>query len=153
MSAPQTITVRPVDVDNWRSVCALRVSEAQRAFVAEPSYYLALCCYDTWNPLAIYLGDSVVGFMMWGIDDGSCWLGGILIDQKHQNKGYGRKAVQEAVTVLSKQTGATGFALSYQPTNVAKHLYASMGFIETGEMEDDEVVARLTLGDAPGFTS
>ena len=150
----QNITVQPVNTDNWRNVCALQVTGDQRAFVAEPSYYLALCCYDTWNPLAIYLDNTVVGFMMWGIDDdGSCWLGGILIDQKHQNKGYGRKAVREVVTVLSKQNGATGFALSYQPANAtARHLYGSMGFVETGEQEDDEAVARLTLGSSPDVT-
>ena len=147
------VTVQPVNGGNWRDVCALRVTEDQRAFVAEPSYYLALCCYDTWNPLAIYLGATVIGFMMWGVDDNeSCWLGGILIDTKHQNKGHGRKAVREAVAVLSKQTGAAEFALSYQPTNVAKHLYGSVGFVETGETEDDEVVARLTLSDAPNLT-
>ena len=147
------VTVQPIDGNNWRDVCALQVNENQRAFVAEPSYYLALCCYDTWNPLAIYLADTIIGFMMWGIDDESCWLGGILIDQKHQNKGFGRKAVQEAITVLAQQTGARQFALSYQPANAtARHLYGSMGFVETGEKEDDEAVAKLTLGDTPNVT-
>ena len=55
--------------------------------------------------------------------------------------------MQEAIRVLTEQTGASEFALSYGPTNtVARHLYTSMGFVETGEMEDDEVVARLKLG-------
>ena len=146
MSLPRSLTVRPVDQNNWRDVSALEVTNAQRAFVAEPSYYLALCCYDTWNPLAVYLGDVVIGFMMWGIDDDkSCWLGGVFIDQTYQGKGYGRRAVHEAVATLSKQTGTTAFALSYQPANtVARRLYTSMGFVETGETEGDEVVARLS---------
>ena len=145
MTTPsQQITVRPVDSDNWRDVSALEVTEAQRDFVAEPNFYLALCCYDTWNPLAIYLSDAVIGFMMWGLEEGSCWLGGIFIDRRYQGRGYGRRAVQAATEVLTAQTGASDFALSYQPTNeVAKHLYTSVGFVETGEMEDDEVVARL----------
>lgn len=144
-SSSQQVTVRPVDANNWREVSALGTTQAQRTFVAEPTFYLALCCYDTWNPLAIYLGETVIGFMMWGIDDDeSCWLGGILIDQAHQQKGYGRRAVQEALGILNKQTGASEFALSYRPNNaVARQLYTSMGFVETGEMEDDEVVARL----------
>ena len=73
------ISLRPVTNDNWRNVAILKVSEAQREFVAEPSYYLALCCYgNDWRPLAIYLDEQVIGFMMWAIDpaDGSCWLGG-----------------------------------------------------------------------------
>ena len=39
------VSLRPVGQDNWRNVAKLKVSEAQREFVAEPSYYLTLCCY------------------------------------------------------------------------------------------------------------
>ena len=38
------------------------------------------------------------------------------------------------------------WALSYEPENeVAKKLYASFGFVENGEMDDDEIVAVLKL--------
>ena len=37
-------------------------------------------------------------------------------------------------------------ALSYDPENtVARSLYASMGFVETGEISDNETVARRRL--------
>lgn len=139
------ITVRPVNAENWRDVAGLSVTAQQAQFVAEPSYYLALCCYDIWNPLAIYLGETVIGFMMWGMDDdASCWLGGIIIDKQQQRKGYGRKAIEAAIKTLGEQTGASEFALSYLAENVhAKRLYKAIGFNESGEMEDDEVVARL----------
>ncbi len=145
----QRITVRPVDRENWRAVRDLEVAAEQYAYVAVPSHYLALCCYDDWNPLAIYRDTTVIGFLMWAIDedDGSCWLGGILVDKQYQHQGYGRKAVAETLEHLAKQTGATEFALSYQPSNtVAAHLYGSMGFTETGEQLGDEVVARLPKG-------
>ena len=96
------VTLRPVSQDNWREVASLKVSETQREFVAEPSYYLALCCYgDDWHPLAICLDEQVIGFMMWAEDpaDGSCWLGGIMVDQGMQRRGFGRRAVQAAVTM------------------------------------------------------
>ncbi|MPN03511.1 hypothetical protein SDC9_150741 [bioreactor metagenome] len=36
--------------------------------------------------------------------------------------------------------------LSYEPDNlVAKALYKSIGFVETGDIEDGELVAKLTL--------
>jgi len=142
------VTLQPVNRDNWREVTKLEVADSQREFVAEPSYYLALCSYDgLWQPLAIYLSDQVIGFMMWAVDeaDGSCWLGGILIDQKHQRKGYGRKAIQAAIGILSDKHGYQNFALSYAPENSAKHLYHSLGFIETDEWEGDEIVSRLSL--------
>ena len=97
------VSLRPVSQDNWRDVAKLKVSEVQREFVAEPSYYLALCCYgNDWHPLAICLDEQVIGLMMWTTDpaDGSCWLGGIMVDQGMQRRGYGRLAVQAAVEML-----------------------------------------------------
>lgn len=142
------VVLRPVSRDNWRDIAKLKVAEAQREFVAEPCYYLALCCYgDIWQPLAVYLGEQVIGFLMWGVDpaDGSCWLGGILVDQSYQRRGYGRQAIQTAITMLAEEHGYRRFALSYSPDNAAKHLYHKLGFTETNEWEGDEVVARLSL--------
>ncbi len=121
----------------------------QRAFVAEPSYYLALCCYGSqgWKPLAILNEEQVIGMVMWAVDpdDGSCWLGGFLIDRREQGKGYGRQALNRALELLGER-GFKHFALSYDPQNeVARKLYQSNGFEETGEREGDEVVAQYSL--------
>jgi diamine N-acetyltransferase len=142
------VTLRPVDRDNWREIARLTVAGSQREFVAEPSYYLALCCYDgEWQPLAVCLLDRVIGFLMWAVDpaDGNCWLGGILVDQSYQRRGYGRQAIQGAINMLAKDHGFQHFALSYSPENDAKRLYHQLGFAETDEWEDDEIVARLSL--------
>jgi diamine N-acetyltransferase len=144
------VTLQSVNRDNWRGVAKLEVTESQCEFVAEPSYYLALCNYGgSWQPLAIYLGEQVIGFMMWAVDeaDGSCWLGGILIDQNYQRQGYGQQAIQAAIKMLSDEHGYKKFALSYSPDNPAKNLYHKLGFTETDEWEDDEVVARLSFLD------
>ena len=143
---PPVVTLRPVDAGSWRDVARLTVAPGQERFVAAPTYYLALCSYgDVWRPLAVYAGDEVVGFLIWGIDDadGSCWLGGLLVDAAHQRRGVGRAVVVEALHLLREEAGAVGYALSYAPENtVAKALYASLGFVETGEEDDGEVVAR-----------
>lgn len=142
------ISLCPVNRDNWREVAKLEVHEAQHEFVAEPLYYLALCNYGgLWQPLAIYLGEQVVGFMMWAVDpaDGSCWFGGILIDKKYQRKGYGRQAIRTAISMLADEHGFQNFALSYSPENSAKKLYHSLGFIETDEWEGDEIIARFFI--------
>lgn len=143
-----SINLRPVNRDNWRDIAKLKVAETQLEFVAEPTYYLAMCSYgEIWHPLAIYSGEQVVGFMMWGVDtaDGSCWFGGIIIDQAQQRKGFGRQAIRAAIAMLAQQHGFKNFALSYSPANPAKRLYHELGFKETDECEDDEVVARLSL--------
>ncbi len=144
---PPVVTLRPVDARSWRDVAALTVAPGQERFVAAPTYYLALCAYgEVWQPMSIHdADDRVVGFLMWGIDeeDDSCWLGGVLVDVAHQGRGVGRAAVVEALRTLGTRAGSAGFGLSYHPENlVAKGLYASLGFVETGEVVDDEAVAR-----------
>lgn len=77
-------------------------------------------------------------------DDDSVWIGGLVIDQRHQRRGYGR-AVVEILLELARTGGHSSAALSYQPHNPARALYAALGFVETGETEGEEVVARRPI--------
>ncbi|MFN2323107.1 MAG: GNAT family N-acetyltransferase [Trueperaceae bacterium] len=144
---PHGLTLAPVDGDTWRAVADLEVGEAQRAFVTAPTRYLALCAYGgVWQPLAIHLGDRVIGFVMWAVDpdDGSCWLGGFIIDRRWQRQGHGRRALESLMERLTQERGHRRFALAYHPDNPAQRLYQALGFRETGEVDDGEVVARWT---------
>jgi diamine N-acetyltransferase len=142
------ISVRAVDASNWRDCAAVSAAGSPNDFVKPVCYYLALCHYGgVWHPLALYAGDKVVGFAMWAVDpaDQSGWLGGVTITADEQGRGLGRTAVAAALEYLRAQ-GCVSAALSYAPDNErAKHVYASLGFVETGEMEDDELVARRAL--------
>ena len=142
-----TITLEPVTADNWRACAALTVHPAQRDYVNAVTHYLCLCHYgDVWHPLAAVRDGEVVGFCMWGIDDdGSAWIGGLLVDQSQQRTGVARAAVNALVDRFGGEPGCPGMALSYAPDNqAARALYRSLGFVETGEADDDgvEVVAR-----------
>jgi diamine N-acetyltransferase len=99
-----------------------------------------------WEPFAIITGREMVGFVMVGIDeaDNSLWIGGLLVDSDHQRRGYGRAAVVLLIERAAER-GCSQAALSYDPRNPARKLYAALGFAETGEMEDDEVVARRPM--------
>ena len=71
-----------------------------------------------------------------------------MIDKRYQNKGYGKKAMQLALDYI--KTFPCGKAeycwLSYEPENqVAKKLYESFGFEETGDMDGEEIIAKLKL--------
>jgi len=143
--------LREVATDNWRAVVRIGPRGDQRRFVASVAYYLNLCHYDeVWQPVALYEDDEPIGFAMWGYDaeDGSYWIGGLVIDAKHQGKGHGRTAMEALLDHLARQPGYREAALSYEPENtVARRLYASLGFVETGERADDEVVARRPADD------
>lgn len=144
------LLIQPVTTQNWRAVAALTVRADQTEFVNAPVFNLALCHYSPlgWTPLAVLVDDVVVGFLMWAVDpaDGFCWLGGVMIDQGWQGRGYGKQAMRGALAFLHEQHGQCRFALSYHPANtVAAHLYRGLGFHETGEVEEEEVVARFVL--------
>jgi diamine N-acetyltransferase len=140
--------LRDVNADNWRDVIRIEPREDQSRFVASVAYYLNLCHYgEVWHPLALYQDDEPVGFAMWGFDteEQSYWIGGLVIGAEHQGKGYGRAAMGALLDHLSAQPGYRQAALSCDPENtVARRLYASLGFVETGEKVDGELVARLT---------
>lgn len=117
-----------------------------------------MCAYgDIWRPLAIEADGKIVGFLIWGVDDdASRWIGGLVIDAASQRRGIARAAVVEAVRQLVAQPGCTGIALSYAPDNMAaRSLYSGLGFVETGETEDDgvELVSRLSVAGARQLAS
>lgn len=135
-----------------RGACIdLQVAAAQWDFVAPVPHYVALCEQpgSPWEPLAVVVSQRVVGFVMKGVDpaDASYWIGGLMVAAEEQGRGYGRATV-EAMIAQATAAGYRSVALSYQPGNTrARALYLSVGFIETGEVQDDEVVARLLLDD------
>ncbi|MGI9584031.1 MAG: GNAT family N-acetyltransferase [Acidimicrobiia bacterium] len=134
---------------NWRDVAGISAYPEQSQFVASTAYYLCLATYGgDWQSLAIELNGVVVGHVMWARDaeDNSVWLGGLVVDASHQGAGVGRAAVEAFIDRFS-QDGHTNIALSYSMGNTrAAALYAKVGFVLTGEVEGDEVVARLQVG-------
>ncbi|MBQ1108702.1 GNAT family N-acetyltransferase [Streptomyces anulatus] len=145
-STGRPVTLHEVDADNWRAVADSAPRDDQRDWVpALAARYLVLSSReDTWTSLAVCTGDEVAGHIMWGRDeDGSHWIGGMLIDAAHQGTGIGRAAVRTLASWLSTRENGTAVRLSYAPANeAAAHLYTSLGFRPTGVEEDGEVVAE-----------
>lgn len=145
MDTDGIIYLEEVTAENWREVIPLRVNAGQEQFVADPSFYLLLCHYGKmWHPMAIKRNDQIIGFLMWAIDpdDQSGWIGGFLIDSHWQGKGYGKQAILSVISYLKHTHDIVNYALSVQPMNPAVHLYKSIGFEQTDQWEDNEVVMR-----------
>lgn len=141
------VDLGPVTAHNWRELASLEVHPGQADFVADVTYYLCLCAYgDVWHPLAIIVDGQVVGFCMWAVDDDhSRWIGGVVVDAARQRQGIGRASVTALRDRLAAEPGTPNVALSYSPDNTAaRALYRALGFVETGERVDDEIVARWT---------
>ncbi|MBB4694489.1 diamine N-acetyltransferase [Actinoplanes abujensis] len=147
MSIDHGVELVPVTAENWRDCAGLALRGEQQQFVNAVSYYLCLCHYgDTWHPLAAVRGGEVVGFVMWGIDDDrSAWIGGLVVGAQHQRQGIGQAIVRTLRERLIAEPGTPDVALSYAAANAAaRRLYRALGFRETGETEDEELVARWT---------
>jgi diamine N-acetyltransferase len=143
------VTLCDVDATNWSVLADVEPKPDQREFVAPITRYLCLAYYGgEWNPLAIVADGTIVGHVMWAFDDtdGSTWLGGLVIDAAQQGRGIGG-AVVEAFLDRFTEEGKTNVALSFSPQNeAARRLYHAAGFVETGEVEGDEIVARCRRG-------
>jgi diamine N-acetyltransferase len=143
------ITFRPVTRANFSAVIALTVTPEQAEFVATNVYSIAEASIEpTWMPLTIYAGDDLVGFTLFGRDDetGRWWLMRYMIDARHQGRGYGTAALPKLIDLMVERHGCGEIFLDYSSgNNVAKRLYARMGFAPTGETVGGEIQARLSL--------
>ncbi|HHT66358.1 MAG: GNAT family N-acetyltransferase [Caldicoprobacterales bacterium] len=159
------ITLRNITYENFIECINLEPKEEQKRFVARNIYSLAEAYIALSNkycvpmPYAIYHDETMVGFIMLSYepadeedeeDETVYKIWRLMIDKKYQGLGYGRIAMEKALELI--QTFPYGKAelvvLSYEPENeAARQLYASFGFLETGEMIDDEVWAVLRISE------
>ncbi len=143
----RAVTLRPVGED-WRAVADVRPTDAQREFVFPMAarYLLMTEKGGPWTSLGIHADDQVVGHVMWGLDDdGSHWIGGLVIDQTQQGRGLGRATTRTLMAWLAQQPGHWTTRLTHHPTNAAAaRLYADLGFTPTGEVDEDgEIVLEI----------
>ncbi len=144
------IALKKVDEDNFRKVVGIKLNEVQSKFVATNVYSIAQAWIypEVARPFAIYNDEEVIGFMMiaWDEEEREASIWRFMIAEEHQNKGYGRKAMECALNIIKESNKFDYVSLDYVPGNDAgKHLYESLGFKETGEIEDGEIVMKLDL--------
>ena len=112
---------REIDRHNFRDILKLSTTESQKFFVATNAYSLSQAyAQPECVPLALYEGDTPVGFTMYGLDveDTEYWIYRLMIDQRHQSKGYGRQAL--AMVLLPAPAGPsmameTNLLMSHPP--------------------------------------
>lgn len=134
------ISLRQITKENIDEVLSLRVNDEQKTFVSTNSESLAQAYVyrETAWPFAVYEDDTLVGFIMMGYYDTKQYytLWKFMIDEKYQNMGYGRQALKLGLDFIKDKFGQvdiyTGVAVG---NKVAKGLYESVGFADTGLRE------------------
>ncbi|MBE6901992.1 MAG: GNAT family N-acetyltransferase [Ruminococcaceae bacterium] len=144
------VKLEKITKDNLEQVLALDILEEQRNYVSSTAHSLAQAWVykDTAFPFAVYSDGSLVGFVMLGYYEQkkqyTLWK--LLIDKQYQNKGYGRAALKLAIEYLKDRFHVTevftGVAFG---NDVAKHLYQSVGFVETGDVDDFQLEMKLCI--------
>ncbi|SFN61883.1 diamine N-acetyltransferase [Pseudobutyrivibrio sp. UC1225] len=159
------LRLEKINGKNVWDILKLSVDDSQKTFVASNEIsiieaYTAITAHGYAYPFGIYEGDTPIGFLMIGFDKDDYWedapdiaignynLWRLMIDKKYQHKGYGRQAVKLALNFIKTcPCGPAEYCwLSYEPENqIAKELYASYGFVETGDMDGEELIAVLKI--------
>jgi GNAT superfamily N-acetyltransferase len=151
------ITLREITEDDADSVRALRLGPGQERFVSSVVDSLAEADeHPEGNPWfrAVYDDDLPVGFVMlsWDVEPqppdihGPWFLWKLLVDHRHQGKGYGREVVRQVVDLVRSQ-GATELFTSFVPGDGGPAgFYAKLGFVPTGERDSQgEIILRRDL--------
>ena len=135
--------------ENFWEIISLKAGENQR-FVASNAISIAQSKVEPYLlPLAIYDDDTAVGFLLHGIvpDDGHYWIVRLMVDEKHQKNGYGKKAMELIIGKIKEDTDHNKVFISTSPENtIGLNLYKRLGFVSTGRIEDGEEILVLEWG-------
>ncbi|WP_040952972.1 GNAT family N-acetyltransferase [Gorillibacterium massiliense] len=144
------------DVDT-KAVAAFLLSADQLQFTAMPGDSLALCQEDdSRHPMVICTEDKPVGFFV--LHDGpgiapfsenpnAVLLRGLLVDQRHQGKGYAYRAMTLVPDWVSRNfPGADEIVLAVNKGNLlAQRLYLKCGFEDRGNRRMGQKGEQLLL--------
>jgi GNAT superfamily N-acetyltransferase len=151
------VALREITDANCEAVLSLRVAPGQERFVSSVRGALEEAAQHPhakpWYRV-VYAGDEPVGFVMlsWNVAPqppeiiGPWFLWKLLIDQRHQGRGYGAAVVRQIVRLIQAE-GGTELLTSHVPgEDGPAGFYERLGFVATGELDPDgEVILRLTL--------
>ena len=142
----------PVTADNWRDAAFLTTDETKtfpldEKWIASNAFSLLQCRYDgCWDCRLLVEGEKAVGFVFYGLDEdtGYYLLCRYMIDFRHQNKGYGKAFLPLVLDQIRSQYGCKDVYTSVHDDNAhAVHLYTSVGFRRTEEMDAEERIYVL----------
>ncbi|WP_127532872.1 GNAT family N-acetyltransferase [Paenibacillus kobensis] len=146
------IILKPVSIENWYECTHLKVKPEQLSvFPAPVVYWIAESKYmDDFELRAVYSEEVLVGFIVFCTkpdQDDNYWIPAVMIDDKHQGKGYGRAALKVLIQSII-DSKCTRIMIGHRPDNhSAGKLYESLGFTKISEdLIDGEIVRLLKIG-------
>ncbi|SDN14800.1 diamine N-acetyltransferase [Psychrobacillus sp. OK028] len=140
-----------IDDTNEYKVRNIKLKPAQEKFIETVDESLKEAeTFHEWHPVAIYYDDEIIGFAMYGCFglNKDTWIDRIIIDEKHQGKGYGKLAMMKLIDMVSKEYGVNVIYLSITEENrTAYNLYKNIGFEFMNEKDPNngELLFKYTI--------
>ena len=156
-SSDPTVSLREITADTVISVIKLSVAESQKRLVAPNAVSLAQALFapEAWYR-AIYVAEEPAGFVMLHDEslrspapetpNVSVWR--FMVAEQFQGRGIGRSAMQLVIEHVRRKGWFSKLELSYVPADGGPEpFYLSMGFRNTGRVQDGEHVMELVLAE------
>jgi hypothetical protein len=158
---PRSVRLDEIDAENLAVVIRrLAPGAVGERMVAPNSVSIAQAAYSkNAVPRGIYDGETAVGFIMLydptidpalavkdevKLDALDVWR--VMIDFQKQGCGYGEAAMHQAWRYALARPSLTRVRLSYVPLEGnPSPFYRGMGYVETGELDGDEVVMEISV--------
>ncbi len=144
------ITLRAITKETLRPILKLEVAAHQKHFVASNAVSVAQAHFEPEHAWfrAIYADETPIGFVMIHDDAANAkyYLWRFMLDQRYQGLGLGRRALQAIIDHVKTRPEAKELFLSCVPGEHSPcPFYERMGFVPTGEIDEGEMVMKLTL--------
>lgn len=144
------IYVMDIDDTNECSVRNIKVKRGQEKYIESVDECLLEAKeIQQWHPVALYSEGDIIGFAMYGSfgPNKDTWIDRIIIDEKFQGKGLGKKAMLKLIDIVSKEYGVNVIYLSIVEGNqVAYQLYRDIGFEYMNEKDPNgELIFKYTI--------
>lgn len=143
-------TNRNVTAQRGDTACVLgNVPTLCEGFVASNALSIVQSVYEKgWTIKGIKQDGELIGFTMYGYCEKNSFyeLCRIMIDRKHQGKGYGTRAIGLVLNEMKKTYNCDEVYLSTSPENViGKHIYEKIGFVSENRIVDGEELYKYVF--------
>ena len=140
------IWISPIrdDYDLWYATVECHLRPGQENFVNPAGFSIgrAYLHPEDYVPCIIWHGATRIGYIVlrkWAGNNATSWS--FYLDADWQGLGYGKVAAQLAVQILKSAEPKQPVKLSTENNNTrAHHLYRSIGFALSDEMDGDDLV-------------
>ncbi len=145
-----SVKLRDIDEENWMDIVLLSSEDEEKVvgkYTASNALSICQALYEeTWEIKGVYCGKTPVGFVMYGYcsEREEYELCRLMIDRKHQNKGFGTIALKMCCEKMFEEYECDAVYLLVNCENEkAIKLYEKNGFVSNGDMVGKDKVYYL----------